>query len=167
MTAQPRATTIDRAEHPVLGAIGTAAAAVADAVTARFNATSWASVETSYRQLIDSLGVAVYTTDAGGHLTFYNDAAAAFWGRRPDIGELWCGSYKLFWPDGSPMPHAACPMAIAIQEGREVRGAEAVAERPDGSRVSFTPYPTVLRDPDGTVAGAVNVLIDISDRKAA
>ena len=167
MTAQPRATAIDRPERPVLGAIGNAAAAVADAVTSRFNATSWATVETSYRQLIDSLGVAVYTTDAGGHLTFYNDAAAAFWGRRPDIGELWCGSYKLFWPDGSPMAHADCPMAIAIQEGREVRGAEAIAERPDGSRVSFTPYPTVLRDPDGTVAGAVNVLIDISDRKDA
>jgi signal transduction histidine kinase len=55
-------------------------------------------------------------------------------------------------------------MAIALLEGRELRGVEAVAERPDGTRVAFTPYPTVLRDPDGTVVGAVNVLVDVTDR---
>ena len=55
-------------------------------------------------------------------------------------------------------------MAIALLEGRELRGVEAIAERPDGSRVAFTPYPTVLRDPDGTVVGAVNVLVDVTDR---
>jgi signal transduction histidine kinase len=33
--------------------------------------------------------------------------------------------------------------------------------------VSFTPYPTVLRDPDGTVVGAVNVLVDVTDRRSA
>jgi signal transduction histidine kinase len=114
--------------------------------------------------MLDALGVAAYTTDAEGRLTFYNQAAVAFWGRRPELGELWCGSYKLFHPDGTPMPHEACPMAIALREGRELRGVEAIAERPDGSRVAFTPYPTVLRDPDGTIVGAVNMLVDVTDR---
>jgi PAS domain S-box-containing protein len=114
--------------------------------------------------MLEALDVAVYTTDREGRLTFFNDAAAAFWGRRPELGELWCGSYRLFYPDGAPMPHDECPMAVALKDGRELRGVEAIAERPDGSRVAFTPYPTVLRDPDGTVIGAVNVLVDITDR---
>jgi PAS domain S-box-containing protein len=64
------------------------------------------------------------------------------------------------------MRHDECPMAVTLREGRPVRGAEAIAERPDGSRVTFVPYPTPLRDPDGEIIGAVNVLVDISDRKA-
>ena len=127
-------------------------------------ANTWTVAEPASRQMLDALGVAVYTTDREGRLTFYNEAAAAFWGRRPELGELWCGSYRLFHPDGTPMPHETCPMAIALQEGRELRGVEAIAERPDGSRVPFTPYPTVLRDPNGTIIGAVNVLVDVTDR---
>jgi PAS domain S-box-containing protein len=125
---------------------------------------SWRAAERSSRQMLESLDVAIYTTDPEGRLTFFNDAAAVFWGRRPELGELWCGSYKLYYPDGAPMAHDECPMAIALRDGRELRGVEAIAERPDGSRVAFTPYPTVLRDPDGTVIGAVNVLVDITDR---
>jgi PAS domain S-box-containing protein len=126
--------------------------------------TSWLAAERSSRQMLEALDVAVYTTDREGRLTFFNDAAATFWGRRPELGELWCGSYKLFFPDGAPMLHEECPMAIALRDGRELRGVEAIAERPDGSRVAFFPYPTVLRDPDGTVIGAVNVLVDVTDR---
>lgn len=156
-----------RSDQAVLGAIDRAAGDVANAVVAKLAGASWASAEAGYQQLLESLGVAVYTTDAAGHVTYFNEAATAFWGRRPEIGEMWCGSYRLYWPDGRPMAHAECPMATALTEGYEPRGVEAVAERPDGSRVAFTPYPTVLRDPDGTVVGAVNVLVDISDRKQA
>jgi PAS domain S-box-containing protein len=128
---------------------------------------SWAIAEPRSRPMLDALGVAVYTTDAEGRITFYNDAAVAFWGRAPDLGEMWCGSYRLFHPDGTPMPHDACPMAVALREGRELRGVEAIAERPDGSRVAFTPFPSVLREPDGTIIGAVNVLVDVTDRANA
>ena len=123
--------------------------------------------ERTYRQFIDALGVALYTTDADGRLTYFNDAAATLWGRRPELGELWCGSWRLFWPDGKPMAHAECPMAIALTENRTIRGATAIAERPDGSRVVFEPYPSPLRDPDGRLVGGVNVLIDVSDRRRA
>jgi PAS domain S-box-containing protein len=119
------------------------------------------------RQFLEALGVAVYTTDAEGRITFYNQAAADFWGRRPRLGELWCGSLRLFWSDGTPMRHEDCPMAIALKEHRTVRGYEAIAERPDGSRVSFVPYPTPLHDSDGTLIGAVNVLVDVTARNEA
>jgi hypothetical protein len=58
-------------------------------------------------------------------------------------------------------------MAIALKEGRPVRGAEAVAERPDGTRVPFIPFPTPLRDASGKITGAINMLVDISERKQA
>ena len=123
--------------------------------------------ESRYRRCLDALGVAVYTTDADGRITFYNEAAAVFWGRHPAVGELWCGSLRLRWPDGRPMAHETCPMAVALTENRVVRGGEAVAERPDGSAVSFVAYPTPLRDDDGRLIGAVNVLVDVTERRQA
>jgi PAS domain S-box-containing protein len=121
----------------------------------------------SYRQFLEALGVAVYTTDAAGHITFFNQAAADFWGRRPELGEEWCGSWKLYWSDGRPMAHEECPMAIALKEGRSVRGYEALAERPDGTRAAFVPYPTVVFDAHGTIIGAINVMVDITERRRA
>jgi PAS domain S-box-containing protein len=44
---------------------------------------------------------------------------------------------------------------------------EAVAERPDGTRVPFIAYPTPLFDASGKLTGAVNMLVDISERKRA
>ena len=118
-----------------------------------------------YREFLEGLGVAVYTTDADGRITFFNEAAAELWGRRPELGEEWCGSFRLFWSDGSPLAHGDCPMAIALKEGRAVRGFTAIAERPDGSRVDFQPYPTPLYDRDGRLIGAVNVLVDVTERR--
>jgi signal transduction histidine kinase len=80
---------------------------------------------------------------------------------------MWCGSLRLYWPDGTRMEHGDCPMAIALRENRPVRGYEAIAERPDGSRVWFVPYPTPLEGDDGELVGAVNVLVDVTDRRMA
>jgi PAS domain S-box-containing protein len=120
-----------------------------------------------YRRFLDALGVAVYTTDADGRITFFNAAAAEFWGRRPALGEEWCGSLHLLWLDESPMRHDECPMAITLKEGRPVRGGQAIVVRPDGSHVSFMAYPTPLLDDAGVMLGAVNVLIDITERQRA
>jgi PAS domain S-box-containing protein len=107
-------------------------------------------------------------TDAEGRLTFYNEAAAALWGCRPELGDTkFCGSWKLYWPDGTRLPHDQCPMAMALHQRRPIRGMEAVAERPDGTRIPFIPYPTPLFDESGRLIGAVNMLVDISERKRA
>jgi PAS domain S-box-containing protein len=119
-------------------------------------------------ELLEALPVAVYITDAEGRITFYNRAAAELWGHHPELGtSQWCGSWRLYWPDGRPLPHGECPMAIALKEGREVRGVEAIAERPDGTRVRFMPYPTPLRDPSGRLVGAINLLMDVTERHDA
>ncbi|WP_315927004.1 PAS domain S-box protein [Mesorhizobium sp. SP-1A] len=122
----------------------------------------------SYHLLLQALPAAIYTTDAKGRITFYNDAAAALWGHRPVLGtDEWCGSWKLCWPDGTALPHDECPMAMALKEGRAIHGVEAAAERPDGTRVPFLAFPTPFFGPSGEVIGAVNMLVDIAERKVA
>ncbi len=124
--------------------------------------------EQRFREMIDALPAAVYTTDAEGRLTHFNPAAVKLAGRVPELGtDSWCVSWKLFWPDGTPLPHDQCPMAIALNEGRIVNGAEVILERPDGKRVWITPYPQVLRDADGKVVGGINMLLEVTERKEA
>jgi len=123
--------------------------------------------ERHMRDLLEALPAAVYTTDAKGRVTFYNKAAVEMAGQTPQEGAEWCVTWRLYNPDGTPLPHEQCPMAIALKEERAVRGVEAVAERPDGTRVPFIPFPTPLHDSEGRLVGAVNMLVDITERKKA
>jgi PAS domain S-box-containing protein len=124
--------------------------------------------EQRLQELMAAIPAAIYTTDAAGKVTYFNEAAVDLAGRTPSLGsDEWCVTWKLYHPDGTPMPHDQCPMAIALKEGRQIRNAEAVAERPDGTRVPFIPFPTPLRDAFGKVVGAINMLVDISERKQA
>ena len=120
------------------------------------------------RIALDPFGARIPVGDMTFEITYYNQAAADFAGRRPKLGsDQRCVTWRLFWPDGTPMAHAECPMAVTLKEGRPIRGQEAVAERPDGTRVPFMPYPTPLFDGAGRLVGAVNLLMDITDQKRA
>ncbi|TIM06376.1 PAS domain S-box protein [Mesorhizobium sp.] len=124
--------------------------------------------DNTHRQILDSLPVAIYTTDQHGTITYFNRAAAELAGREPEVGkDKWCVTFKLFTPDGKELPHDECPMAIALKENRPVRNQEAVAQRPDGSFFPFLPFPTPLRDEDGNLIGAINMLLDLTDRQRA
>lgn len=117
--------------------------------------------------LLDRLPVPIYTTDAEGAVTYWNQACVDFAGREPKLGEdRWCVTWKIYTTQGDPLPHDQCPMAQAIRERREIRGVVAIAMRPDGSRRAFTPYPTPLYDDDGRLIGAVNMMIDVSAEQA-
>jgi PAS domain S-box-containing protein len=122
--------------------------------------------EPQFRELLELLPAAIYTTDAQGHITFFNPAAADLWGRRPELGsDQWCGAQRLYWPDGKPMKHEESPTAVSLREKRPMPGQEIVAERPDGTRVPYIALPTLLHDASGTLLGAVNLLVDVSQRK--
>jgi PAS domain S-box-containing protein len=124
--------------------------------------------ESQFREFFDALPAAMYTTDAEGRLTFCNRAAVALAGREPQLGrDRWCVMWRLFTPEGNPLPLDQCPLAVALKEARPVRGAEAIGERPDGTRVRFIAYPSPLFGSDGTLSGAVNMLVDITDRNRA
>lgn len=117
--------------------------------------------------MLDQLPVPIYTTDSDGAVTYWNRACVEFAGRVPKLGkDKWCVTWKIYTTTGDFLPHDQCPMAKAIREKREIRGAVAIAVRPDGSRRAFRPYPTPLFDADGKLTGAVNMLVDVSAEQA-
>ena len=106
----------------------------------------------------------LYVTDASGTITYYNPACVGFAGRTPALGkDQWCVTWKLYADDGSFLPHSECPMAVTLRTKQPVRGMTAIAERPDGTRVNFMPFPTPLFGPTGEFVGAVNILIDVTE----
>ncbi len=127
--------------------------------------------EERYRTLFDLGPVAVYSCDRAGVIQNFNRRAAELWGRVPAVGdtdERFCGSFKLFRPDGSFMPHERCPMAEVVAGTiSEARDAEVIIERPDGSQVTVIVNVLPLRNERGEVAGAINCFYDITARKDA
>ncbi|MCF0054300.1 PAS domain S-box protein [Dyadobacter sp. CY356] len=123
--------------------------------------------EKRYKDLIETLPVAVYTVDAEGLVNLYNKAAVKLWEREPELGkDLWCGSYEMYTLEGDFLPHAECPMVPALREKRALT-AEAYVKRPDGTLRHVIANPQPIFDSAGNVTGALNVVIDITDRKEA
>jgi PAS domain-containing protein len=122
-------------------------------------------------QLLASLPIGVYICEApSGIIKYYNRWAADLWGRRPVLGNSeskFCGSVKLFRPDGSHLPHAASPMAEVIRKGIVVHDEDIVLERPDGARRNAVVNVMPIRDRQGQVMGAINFTLDITERKRA
>ena len=124
--------------------------------------------EGSFRRLLGALPAAIYTTDRAGYITYCNQAAVELWGRRPQPGkDKWSDLWRLHYPDGSSVPLDERPTQIVLNEGRAVRGREALLERPDGTLVPIMPCPAPLIDERGSVVGVVNMQIDITERKRA
>ncbi|MBP2284800.1 PAS domain S-box-containing protein [Flavobacterium sp. CG_23.5] len=122
--------------------------------------------EKLYRELIRELPVAAYSCDAEGKITIFNKAAAALWGREPEIGkDLWCGSWNILSNAGQEIPLNLCPMAIAMKEGRTMSGMEIIIERENGERRYVLPHAVPYIDAAGKVTGAVNMLTDITESK--
>ncbi len=122
----------------------------------------------AFYDLMHALPVAIYMTDAEGRLTYFNPAAVKLSGRTPEIGtDKWCITWKIFGADGTVLPPSQCPMALTLKGNEAATGLEFIAERPDGTRFWFTPYPAVVRDAEGRITGGVNLLVEITDRKNA
>lgn len=121
---------------------------------------------TSLQEFLEAIPAAAYVCDTAGRVVFYNQAAAILWGGTPTVGDdQWCGSYKLHWPDGTSMPLNQCPAAVALKTGRSLWNVDAIIERPDGSRRHVLANPQLVYDATGTLVGALNILIDVTERK--
>jgi PAS domain S-box-containing protein len=126
--------------------------------------------ESAFHRLLDRLPAGAYTCDTDGLITYYNPEAARLWGRAPrlnDPADRFCGSSRIFSADGEPLAHDECWMALALRRQTEFNGHELVIERPDGERITTLAHANPIHDENGTLLGAVNVLVDITDRKRA
>jgi len=122
-----------------------------------------------YRTLFDLAPVAVYSCEASGVILDYNNRAAELWGRRPEPGdtdERFCGSFKLYRPDGSFMPHEQCPMGDVLSgKVSGIQNAEVHIERPDGSRIIVIVNIAPLRNNQGEIIGAINCFYDVTQHR--
>jgi signal transduction histidine kinase/ActR/RegA family two-component response regulator len=126
--------------------------------------------ELRFHGLLEKLPAGAYTCDPNGLITYYNQHAVQLWGRSPRLNDpvdRFCGSFKLYALDGSPISHDQCWMALALKNCLEYNGHEIIIERPDGQRRTTLAYANPINDETGRLIGAVNVLVDISDRKRA
>lgn len=124
--------------------------------------------EQEFRRLLDRLPAGAYICDSEGLISYYNPQAVELWGRVPKLNhpdDRFCGSYKLFSVQGTPIPHGQCWMALALQQDKAFNRQEIIIERPDGSRLIALAHANPIHDESGKLLGAVNVLIDISDQK--
>ena len=120
--------------------------------------------------MLEKLPAGAYTCDPEGLITYYNQQAARLWGRVPKLNDpedRFCGSFRLYAPDGSPIAHDRCWMALALQTDQEYNEREIVVERPDGRRLTALAHANPIHDDSGALLGAVNVLVDITERKRA
>ncbi len=110
----------------------------------------------------DSFPGPVYAIAVSGHLMYCNEACLAITGRTPQIGiDLWCVAAAVLTLDGSAVDFASGPMAAAVRDGLPVRSLEALVERPDGERVAVRSFPTPAIDDQGTMIGAINLLVPL------
>ncbi len=117
---------------------------------------------------LSDLDAPVYITDGEGTITAFSRACVPLAGRLPEVGkDRWCVTWRLYTVDGTYLPHDKCPMAVAIQTRTPVRGVTAIAERPDGTRIDFMPYPTPVLDDQGNLICAVNLLVDVTKESQA
>ena len=119
---------------------------------------------------IPLLPAAVCVCDQSGAVELYNRTAVELWGCEPPNGQAgrrFCGSFRMFHPDGTPMPHSESPTAEVLRTGVPLRNRELVVARPDGTRVPVLANVVPLRDAEGSLIGAVSCLQDITERKRA
>ena len=132
--------------------------------------TTHSQSEERYRFLFEASPAAVYSIDTAGVIQEFNRCAAELWGRSPALGdtdERFCGSHKMFRPDGTFMPHDQCPMAqVASGQVAEVVDGEVIIERPDGSRITVIVNIRSLTGPHGEIVGAINCFYDITERSS-
>ena len=136
----------------------------------RLRPDSLGSGELHFRRLLETLPVGAYICDPQGLITYFNPRAVELWGRAPKLNDhkdRFCGSFKLRAPSGALLFHEQCWMARALRENLEYNGHEIVIERPDGTRRNVLAYANPIRDGSANLCGAVNLLVDISDRKQA
>jgi two-component system sensor kinase FixL len=118
--------------------------------------------------LMETVPIAVIDCDREGLIEYFNPQAIALWGRVPairDIRDRYCGSFRMYYPNGKPRAHSSNPMAEVLKSGIAKLNEEIIMERPDGSRVVVLASVAPLKDENGQITGAVSCMMDITERK--
>lgn len=119
--------------------------------------------------LLESTGEAIYGVDLAGACSFYNSATISLLGLPPGFDPIGRNMHELSHhadKDGGPFAEADCFIHSAFRDGRTAETADDVVWRSDGAAVAVEQRAFPIHK-DGQVVGAVVIVIDIRERKAA
>src|SRR5215210_1173458 len=119
--------------------------------------------------LLENVEDAIVACDAAGVLTVFNQAARSLHGlsERPIEADSWAEYYDLYLPDGrTRMRKEEIPLYRALQ-GERVRDVEMVVVPKGGAPRAVLASGGAIYGPDGEKLGAVVVMRDFTERKAA
>jgi diguanylate cyclase (GGDEF)-like protein/PAS domain S-box-containing protein len=108
--------------------------------------------------IVDSVADAVFTTDADGTVTTWNDGARLLYGYTAD--QMVGADVAMLHPPGSDEPRRILAMSRA---GESIRGLETIRRTRDGRMARVSLSVTPLTD-DGRLSGLVVLARDIGDR---
>ena len=120
--------------------------------------------EQRYRDLIGAIPAGVVACDATGTVVFHNACADELCGGPPGEAPA-CWGPEACANNGHRLENFAAPLREVLAGGEPVVDRELAIERPDGSRIDVLLNITPLRDHAGGIAGAVNIVQDITARK--
>lgn len=116
-------------------------------------------------RILASTGEGIYGLDVEGRLTFINPAGAHMLGysREEMVGESMHELTHHTKPNGSPYPREACPIYVALKDGRVHHHDTDVFWRKDGTSFPVDYDMSPIWE-DGSLIGAVVAFQDISER---
>jgi two-component system CheB/CheR fusion protein len=120
--------------------------------------------EQRYRDLIGAIPAGVVACDAAGTVVFHNACADDLCGGPPGEAPA-CWGPEACAETGHRLENFTAPLREVLAGGESVVDRELSIERPDGSRIDVLLNITPLRDHAGGIAGAVNIVQDITARK--
>ncbi|MBS0642918.1 MAG: sigma 54-interacting transcriptional regulator [Proteobacteria bacterium] len=125
-------------------------------------------IERGSQLILRAAGEGIFGVNADGRTTFVNPAAEAMLGWNPGelIGRNMHAAVHHHRPDGSPYPHAECPIYAAFRDGTVHTVENEMFFRKDGSSFWVEYTSTPIRD-RGRLIGAVIIFRDITQRREA
>lgn len=127
----------------------------------RLNETDW-----NFKELVQSLPVAVYTCDTDGYINFFNRAAVNIWGRQPCIGtDKWHSFWTYCNADGAPANLDETPVSRALKEGICFSGEEVKIKTTDNIYRNLLISPRPVLDKNNRITGVYNTIVDITTQK--
>lgn len=127
-----------------------------------------ASEHALQRLILDGVGDGVVVVDPGGRFVLWNRKAEQIVGAGPaDVpAARWSEHFGIYRDEsGEPVPSQELPLVRALR-GESTESIELYLRNPKGGEgrwAQVTARP--LRDPDGGLAGAVAVMVDVTERR--
>ncbi|AXG74594.1 PAS domain-containing protein [Flavobacterium arcticum] len=118
--------------------------------------------EEYFTRLIEYTPAIIYTCDTKGRITYYNKAAAAFWGGKPELGkDFYHTGWTTFTIEGTPLPIEKTPIAMALTHQKSFCD-EIILETESGKRFYVECNPKPIFNTSGKMIGLLNFCIDFS-----